>query len=706
LKREIATRFDAIRLGEIMRSHSYLLNRTSEEPVSVQLSDNRNGRIAPGTVVGGRIVVERTVREDATGTLLFARDAKTRKSIALYVMSSGAVESEAEFGELRSKIKEAAKLKHRSVAATYGVGTYENSTYFAAREWIEGIPLSDFILSRKKTNRIISIRGAYNVVTHLCKALAKAHETTYHGALRPSAIWITKSGRVKISDFGISQAMLESGKWKLLDEQEQSYLAPEIRAGGRADTRSDIFGIGGLLYVLLTGRSPIEAFIPPSQAHPDATPQIDAILMKCLSGDPSARYASPLEISRALLPLVAETPPPRDDEFDFDVEVDVDIAASLAPPSGPNQNNVVTAANPFAPSGPNQNRVVVAADPFLSPVVPPKPKPPVAPVPPPKKAGRSRAIIATPEVPSEVDSVDSEPPVPQARQSEVDINNLLKKITENDAPRWMVVKDNLDHGPFSGRELVQLIIKGEVLAEHSLLNMDTGDRKKVIEYPEFVEFIEQQKIRKNEEDYQRALVRSTKIEKRANVAKFLILAGGIAVVGIAVTIFLITRETAEEEKMDLVDLASLFESGQVKITGTADILKFHGRRRGGRRTGSSSAQGGGYASYEDAMNQAIELGNAKRSGGERQLRSDDIAGVMNRRLNSLFTCVSQELRRGGRLGTVRIDIAIAGSGEVLGTSILVGSMAFKSCIAQKVRRIKFPSFPAPRMGARYSFNVD
>ncbi len=657
--------------------------------MSLHLSDNRNGIIAPGTVVGGRIVVERTVREDATGTLLFARDAKTRKSIALYVMSSGAVENEEEFSELRSKIKEAAKLKHRSVVATYGVGTYENSTYFAAREWIEGVPLSDFIFSRKRTNRMISIRGAYNVVTHLCKAIAKAHETTYHGALRPSAIWITKSGRVKISDFGISQAMLESGKWKLLDEQEQAYLAPEIRAGGRADARSDIFGIGGLLYVLLTGRSPTEAFVPPSQAHPDATPDIDAILLKCLSGDPSARYASSLEISQTLLPLVAGTPPPRENEFDFDVEVDVDIAASLAPPSGPTQNNVVVAADPFPP-----------------PVVPAKPKPPVAPAPPPKKAARSRGNGATPEIPSKVESVDSDPPVPQARQSEVDINNLLKKITENDAPRWMVVKDNLDHGPFSGRELVQLIIKGEVLADHSVLNMDNGERKKVIEYPEFVEFIEQQKIRKNEEDYQRALVRSTKIEKRANVVKFLVLAGGIAVVGIAVTIFLITRETAEEEKMAHVDLASLFESGQVKITGTADILKHRGRRRGGKRSGSSSAQGRGYASYEDAMNQAIELGNAKKSGGERQLRSGDIAGVMNRRLNSLFTCVSQELRRGGRLGTVRIDMAIAGSGEVLGTSILVGSMAFKSCIAQKVRRIRFPSFPAPRMGARYSFNVD
>ncbi|MBN1653819.1 MAG: protein kinase [Deltaproteobacteria bacterium] len=663
--------------------------------MSVRLSDNHSGTIAPGTVVGGRIVVERTVREDATGALMFARDAKTRKSIALYVLSKTAVENEEEFSEFRAQIKEASKLKHRNVVATYGVGTYSTSTYFAAREWVEGVPLSDFILNRKKTNRMISVRGAYNVVTHLCKALAQAHEITFHGALRPSTVWVTKSGRVKISDFGITRALLQSGKWKLLEEQEQAYLAPEIRMGGRADARCDIFGLGALLYVLLTGRSPTETFIPPSQANPDATPQIDAVLMKCLAADPSARFASPLEVSEALLPVVAETPAPREYEFDFDVEVDVDIAASLAPPGETTKNDdvVVTPKAAPLPAFPQK-----AAPPPLIPVVKPQP------------VAVANGFPDPTGLPSDVESneSDSEPSVPRTRQSEVDLNNLLKKITENDAPRWMVVKDNLDHGPFSGRELVQLIVKGDVLADHSVLNIDTGERKKVIEYPEFVEFIEQQKIRKSEEAYQQALVRSTKIEKRANFAKFIVLTSGIAVVGLAATIFLITRQSAEEEKLAHVDLAALFESGQVKITGTADILSFKrgGRRRDGRRSGDSNRQGGGYASYEDAMNQAIDLGDAKKRGGERQLRSDDIAGVMNRRLNSLFGCVSQELRRGGRLGTVRIDMAIAGSGDVMGTSILVGSMAFKSCIADKVRKIRFPPFPAPRMGARYSFNVD
>ena len=106
------------------------------------------------------------------------------------------------------------------------------------------------------------------------------------------------------------------------------------------------------------------------------------------------------------------------------------------------------------------------------------------------------------------------------------------------------------------------------------------------------------------------------------------------------------------------------------------------------------------------MNTAMELGDASKGGGERQLTSSDVAGVMNRKLNTLFGCVGAELRGGGRLGSVQINLAILGSGKVMGASVNTGSPSFKRCIAGKVRNIKFPSFPAPRMGARYSFDVD
>ena len=79
---------------------------------------------------------------------------------------------------------------------------------------------------------------------------------------------------------------------------------------------------------------------------------------------------------------------------------------------------------------------------------------------------------------------------------------------------------------------------------------------------------------------------------------------------------------------------------------------------------------------------------------------------MNRNLNRMFECVSGELRQGGKLGKVTIDLAILGSGRVAGASVNTGSGGFQKCMSAKVQSVQFPSFPAPRMGARYSFNVD
>jgi hypothetical protein len=79
---------------------------------------------------------------------------------------------------------------------------------------------------------------------------------------------------------------------------------------------------------------------------------------------------------------------------------------------------------------------------------------------------------------------------------------------------------------------------------------------------------------------------------------------------------------------------------------------------------------------------------------------------MNRELNRLFGCVGTELRRGGKLGNVGIDLAILGSGRVAGASVNAGSADFQRCIASQLKGVQFPGFPAPRMGARYSFSVD
>jgi hypothetical protein len=242
-----------------------------------------------------------------------------------------------------------------------------------------------------------------------------------------------------------------------------------------------------------------------------------------------------------------------------------------------------------------------------------------------------------------------------------------------------------------------------------VFTLSSTERKPLASYPEFAEFIVQYKLRKDEKDHNDALARSTKLEKRSTLAKALILAGSIGAVLVVGLGYVMSRRAAEQaERNAEVDLAALYENGQVKIAGTAGILKHTPRPPGARKSGGSASPGGGtgFTSYEDAMNTAMELGDATKGGGERQLTSADVAGVMNRSLNRMFSCVGEELRHGGKLGRVTIDLAILGSGKVMGASVNSGSPGFQRCIATKVRELSFPNFPASRMGARYSFAVD
>jgi serine/threonine-protein kinase len=652
--------------------------------------------IAPGTLVGGRFAIERHFASDALGDTLLARDEKTNKPIAVRVLSAALAGDAPTFEAIRAEIRTAAKLKHRSLAGTYGIGTHDEH-HFVASEWLQGESLSALIERRSQADSPLSVRGAYNVIAHVCKALGQVHFTTCHGALRPGIVFVTKSGRVKLSELGLGLAMARSGRWRLLDPEEQAFLSPEIRASSNADLRSDVYSVGALLYVLLTGRSLQQPIVPPSQLRADVPPELDAIVTRCMAEDPNARFGSVEEIAKALLPLVPGTPEPESLELGVDLEIDVDVALSLAPP---------------APS-PARAEGRPGYSPLASAPQPPLPKQaaggqPPAPGPAPRQSSPDNGVVKHAAPPPAAKAKPEPPPPRPAAPRAPDLSALTAKLTENDAPRWIAVKGGLDHGPFNARELIKLIVEGEVLEQHKLMNMGTGEGKPLGHWPEFAEFVEQYKLRKAEADHAAALQKSTRIERTSNAAKFVILGGSLALILVVGGGYLLSRQAAQRSQAQHdVDVAAMFESGRVKISGTAGILRAPPHHAGAAKHASGGGdRSSGFTSYDDAMNQAMELGDATKGGGERQLRPSDIEGVMNRRLNSLFGCVSQELRSGGHLGNVQIDLAIVGSGQVLGASVNTGSGSFKHCIAAKVREIHFPSFPAPRMGARYSFGVN
>jgi len=628
--------------------------------------------LAPGTTVGGRFEIERAVGEDALGALLAAKDTKTQRPIAVRVLSPGLIPTEDALDVLRKEVRRAAALQHRNVVGTYGMGTDKASgSRYIANEWVEGQTLATVVASKKASDTPMSLRGAYNVVAHVCRALELVREKGgCHGALRPTVVYITKSGRVKVGNLGVDLAVIATAGPAALGPGEQAFLSPEVKAGQAPDTRSDVFGIGGLLYAMLTGRSPLDEFIAPSDAHPEATEQLDAVLMQCLAADPTARFETPDELKRALVTLATETAASSvHDEEDFGVDIDLDIDISTS-----------------------SEGAAVAAP---APSPPPRPTPPAAAAEGAPQVGQRVPIDQGFRGPGIQGPAAGAP----ALSAEVDLSSLLSKITENDAPRWMVVKDNLDHGPFSGRELVNLVLKGDVLASHGLLNMDTGHRTKIGDSAEFAEFAEQWKLKKKAADHEVALERSAKVEKASMATKVVVLGAVAAAVGLGIGIFLLTRPDVEQTEHADADLADLQEAGEIEITGTAGLLPDPPRntRRARRRPGGR--HGG---SYEDAMNQVMDLGSATGGGSQARLSPSQVAGTMNANINRLVPCLSQ----GSGGGQVRIDMAIGSNGRVLGASVRNGTPAFQRCVAGRVRQIHFPSFPAARMGASYTFSAN
>lgn len=287
--------------------------------------DGSRTTLGPGTVVGGRFEIERAVGEDALGAILAAHDQKTQRPIAVRVLAPGLIATPGALETLRAEIKTAASIQHKNLVATYGMGTDKGGARFVASEWVDGQTLAEVVREKRDAAQPMSLRGVYNVLAHVSKALEAANEKgSAHGALRPSVVWVSKAGRVKVSGLGLDRAIVKTAGPAALGASEQAYLAPEVKAGGDPDVRSDVFGLGGLLYAMLTGRTAADDFVAPSEAHPEAGPELDQVLLRCLAIDPAQRYATPGEVKDALVALAVGTAA-SDDQGDFGVDLDVDV---------------------------------------------------------------------------------------------------------------------------------------------------------------------------------------------------------------------------------------------------------------------------------------------------------------------------------------------------------------------------------------------
>ncbi|MET0341834.1 MAG: protein kinase [Polyangiales bacterium] len=617
-----------------------------------------------GQVVAARFELLERLYHDGFGDVFSARDRKTGQAVSMRALASDAVAN-----GVRGALRELVGFTHPNVLPSLGV-IGEPGLAWLVQGAVEGQSLAAFVAARVG-KQPVSLRGAYNVIAHVCNALTALHQTGPHGAIRPGCVWIGSDGKVQVGDLAVARATLQLGGAGGLPDDEVAYLAPEIKSGGAPTPQSDIFGVGALLYVLLTGRSPRDAFIAPSQAHAEASPALDAELMRALGPDPRVRHASPDAFRTALLALLADAEQESTEDFGVDVEVEVNLA-SLPPSRRPGKRSTgeIPIEIPKAPRMPGMQLGAVEM----------------------KQKPAHEAFR-----PSIVEIDDSELLASRKAEplAEADLKGVYTKITEDDAPRWMLMKAGMDHGPFSGRQIVNMIVKGEALREHELTNTDTRRHGKIGEFAEFGEFLAQYELRRGEQERAEALTHADRRESRSAMFKLAVGVGAVALIGLGGAIYALSRGSADKHEGADAQL-DMYKRGELEISGSAGILP---PPRAGTRRSSGVPSGGSGAglSYEDAMMQAVDLGSAT-GGGEQQLSAGTVAGVINRNLNQIYNaCVK------GTPGEVRVDVAIGGSGQVMGVTVTAKEPALSRCVGDQVRRIRFPSFSAPRMGARYVF---
>lgn len=335
----------ATRLRKLIRAHQRaesalggLDSATWSEPDDLQVGD----RLGPYRL-------ERELGEGGFGRVWLAEQSEpVRRSVALKVLKAG-MDSREVVARFQAERQALARMEHPGIAKVYDAGQTERGRLWFAMEYVHGAPITEYC----DTHRL-DLQSRLGLFAAVCRAVQHAHtKGVVHRDLKPNNVLVTEidgAPQPKVIDFGIAKAIAEpltpsdhrtvGGQWI----GTPAFMAPEqLELAGDVDTRTDVYSLGALLQVSLTGSPPFpkqpgtttdwhvrirnERPARPSThvgttAHvqrPGVTRQalrreLDWIIARCLEKDPDRRYDSAAvlgnELDRVLLgePVLAGPP--------------------------------------------------------------------------------------------------------------------------------------------------------------------------------------------------------------------------------------------------------------------------------------------------------------------------------------------------------------------------------------------------------------
>lgn len=259
------------------------------------------GQVEPtlgsGARIGNRFVIGEQIREGVLGASYRSTDEKSGKTISILVLDPVLVSDRGTTERVRAAVKSATGLVHKNVLGVFGMGK-EGRRRYVAREFVDGQTLAELLAKKAAAGKQFTLKGAYNLIAHICNGLQYARERMTHGTLRPSVVFINRTGRVKLADFGFADLR---GAFLARRDQLDAWDRPCFpdEDGVAAD---DLHVLGVMLYALLTGRPPETLDV-----RAEATARLEApmaeLIGRCLIDAPD-RLADPNELKRALMAAI------------------------------------------------------------------------------------------------------------------------------------------------------------------------------------------------------------------------------------------------------------------------------------------------------------------------------------------------------------------------------------------------------------------